>query len=268
MILAFDMLGVSINVLLVIYVVVALLMVLVILMQRPKQEGLGAAFGSGTTDQLFGARTTNVLQKSTVYLGTIFFVLTLVLAILIARRNKIESLVKDQPVAEEQAATPATQPEKGTPTPPAGEKPAKPGADDKAGTPAPGEKPADGTAKPDKPVDLKPAPAPEPPPAEPEVGTPPAAPAKPAPAAPATPAPATESKPDGGAAAPAADGAKEETSKTEPAKEKGAAAGALLGAAIGGAAGAAIGGEEAPAGEEPAKADESKESKKSGEPQP
>ena len=35
-----------INLLLAVYVMVALLMVLVILMQRPKSEGLGAAFGS------------------------------------------------------------------------------------------------------------------------------------------------------------------------------------------------------------------------------
>ena len=43
--------------------IICLLMVLIILMQRPKQEGLGAAFGGGVTDQMFGAQTSNVLQK-------------------------------------------------------------------------------------------------------------------------------------------------------------------------------------------------------------
>ena len=38
-----------INILLGLYVFVALLMTLVILMQRPKSEGLGAAFGGGVT---------------------------------------------------------------------------------------------------------------------------------------------------------------------------------------------------------------------------
>ena len=33
-------------------------MMLVILMQRPKSEGLGAAFGGAVTENLFGAQTT------------------------------------------------------------------------------------------------------------------------------------------------------------------------------------------------------------------
>ncbi|PYK67367.1 MAG: preprotein translocase subunit SecG [Verrucomicrobia bacterium] len=50
-----------INFCLVVFVLVCLLMMLVILMQRPKSEGLGAAFGSGVTENIFGAQTTNVL---------------------------------------------------------------------------------------------------------------------------------------------------------------------------------------------------------------
>ncbi len=73
---AINWLSISINLLLVVFVIVCLMMALLILMQRPKQEGLGAAFGGGVTDQVFGARTTNVLQKGTVYLGTLFFVVT------------------------------------------------------------------------------------------------------------------------------------------------------------------------------------------------
>lgn len=72
-IIAANWLNISINLLLVIHVAICLLLALVVLMQRPKQEGLGAAFGGGLTDQAFGARTTDVLQKGTVYLGTLFF---------------------------------------------------------------------------------------------------------------------------------------------------------------------------------------------------
>ena len=54
-----------INILLVIHVLVSLLIVFLVLMQRPKNEGLGAAFGGGVTDNLFGAQTTNVLQTIT-----------------------------------------------------------------------------------------------------------------------------------------------------------------------------------------------------------
>lgn len=85
---AIDWLSISINLLLVIFVIVCLLMTLLILMQRPKQEGLGAAFGGGVTDQVFGARTTNVLQRATVYLGSLFFLLSLTLAVLIGKKNQ------------------------------------------------------------------------------------------------------------------------------------------------------------------------------------
>lgn len=87
LIFAADWLSISINLLMVIFVIICILLGLVILMQRPKQEGMGAAFGAGLTDQAFGARTTDVLQKSTVYLSVLFFVITLVLAILIGKRQ-------------------------------------------------------------------------------------------------------------------------------------------------------------------------------------
>ena len=84
------MLDISITLVVIAHIVVSLLLILVILMQRPKQEGLGAAFGSGMTDAAWGARTTDVLQKGTVYLGTLFFVFSLVLAILMGKRNAID----------------------------------------------------------------------------------------------------------------------------------------------------------------------------------
>ena len=68
--------------------IICLLMVLIILMQRPKQEGLGAAFGGGVTDQMFGAQTSNVLQKVTVTFAIIFFVITLILAVLVGKQQE------------------------------------------------------------------------------------------------------------------------------------------------------------------------------------
>jgi len=87
MTLAFLDIGIWIKLVIIAHVVVSALLILVILMQRPKQEGLGAAFGSGATDAVWGARTTDVLQRSTVYLGTLFFVFSLVLAILVGKKN-------------------------------------------------------------------------------------------------------------------------------------------------------------------------------------
>ena len=49
------MLNLFINVLLVIHVILCLLIAVAVLMQRPKNEGLGAAFGGGMTESLFGA---------------------------------------------------------------------------------------------------------------------------------------------------------------------------------------------------------------------
>jgi len=92
---------------------VALLMVLVILMQRPKSEGLGAAFGGAVTENIFGAQTTNVLVKFTAWLAGIFFAITFVLSILYARRASAESglrreLMKQQAPAAQVSPAPAT----------------------------------------------------------------------------------------------------------------------------------------------------------------
>src|SRR5215468_6318016 len=80
-----------INFFLLVFVLVAALMVLVILMQRPKSEGLGAAFGGGVTENIFGAQTTNVLVKFTTWLAAIFFVLTFALSVLYAHQSTASS---------------------------------------------------------------------------------------------------------------------------------------------------------------------------------
>ncbi len=107
--LALNWLNLSITLLLVVFVAVCLLMGLLVLMQRPKQEGLGAAFGGGMTDQVFGARTTDVLQKGTIYLGSLFFILAFTLAILLSKQDKSKSLLEDKKdVAKEVEKKPET----------------------------------------------------------------------------------------------------------------------------------------------------------------
>jgi preprotein translocase subunit SecG len=80
-------LSIFIPILLSILAIVCILLTLVVLMQRPKNEGLGAAFGSGMTENIFGAQTATVLTKATVYLGCIFFGVTLLLTVLTARQS-------------------------------------------------------------------------------------------------------------------------------------------------------------------------------------
>ena len=77
-------------------VVVCLFMILTILMQRPKSEGLGAAFGGGLTDNLFGAQTTTVLTKFTVWLGGFFFLLTLLISILHVKTSAGTTAIQKQ----------------------------------------------------------------------------------------------------------------------------------------------------------------------------
>ena len=52
--------NIAIDILLVCFVVTSLLMCLVVLMQRSKQEGLGAAFGGSMMSDTFGAQTSSL----------------------------------------------------------------------------------------------------------------------------------------------------------------------------------------------------------------
>ena len=101
-----------INFLLAIYVLVALLMLLLILMQRPKSEGLGAAFGGGVTENIFGAQTTNVLVKFTSWLAGIFFALTFALSVLYSHKTSRDTglrreLLRQQTAGQTAPAVPA-----------------------------------------------------------------------------------------------------------------------------------------------------------------
>jgi preprotein translocase subunit SecG len=96
-----------INLLLVFFVLVSVVMVLVILMQRPKSEGLGAAFGGGVTENIFGAQTTNVLVKFTTWLAGIFFALTFAISILNAHKSTADSAFRRE-LMKKQAASPTS----------------------------------------------------------------------------------------------------------------------------------------------------------------
>lgn len=86
-------------------VITAIILVVLILMQPSKSGGLGSAFGGGgTTEAVFGAHALSHLSKLTIIFISIFFVLTLGLAIIAAHSQKGDdkSLMGDTvPVAEE-----------------------------------------------------------------------------------------------------------------------------------------------------------------------
>lgn len=99
-----------IGILTVVEVIVCLLLILVVLMQRPRQEGLGASFGDAAASQVWGAQTTNVLQKFTVYLAIFLFAITILLAVLVSRHqtgSKAPTIYGDaKPPAAAAAAAP------------------------------------------------------------------------------------------------------------------------------------------------------------------
>lgn len=69
-----------------IIIIASILIILLVLVQRPKQEGLGASFGSSTFDSTLGAGATDFLQKFTAYLGIIFFISAIGLAVVKTRQ--------------------------------------------------------------------------------------------------------------------------------------------------------------------------------------
>lgn len=98
-------------ILITIHVIVCFLMVIIVLMQRPRSEGLGAAFGGGMTENIFGAQTTHVLAKFTTWLAIAFFAITLLLSVLTAKSSSGRTAIQERLLtAPVPTATPATSP--------------------------------------------------------------------------------------------------------------------------------------------------------------
>ena len=125
------MINIAIYILLGVNILVCILLTLLVLMQKPRSEGLGAAFGGSFTDSIFGAQTSDVLTKGTIWLGSVFMVLTLVLALLYSHRQTAgpklqEELTKPVATTTNNLVTNAVAPAPAESTPPAVPAPAKP----------------------------------------------------------------------------------------------------------------------------------------------
>jgi preprotein translocase subunit SecG len=71
------------NVIVVVYVLVALAIIGLVLLQHGKGADMGSGFGGGASGSLFGATgSANFLSRTTAVLATVFFILSLVLAYL------------------------------------------------------------------------------------------------------------------------------------------------------------------------------------------
>jgi preprotein translocase subunit SecG len=112
----------------VVEVVVCLLLVLVVMLQKPKEGGLGGAISGGMLEASLGADAGNVLIRTTIVLGTIFLINTLVLARLTSTVHRHSLMAKEsEPTAEVANKLPDAAPEL-PPVAPAAPAPAAPAA--------------------------------------------------------------------------------------------------------------------------------------------
>lgn len=102
----------------VIEVLSCLLLALVILLQKPKEGGLGGAIGGGMLEASLGADAGNVLIKATAILGAIFLANTLVLARLTSTVHSRSIMAREvAPAAQTAPELPLGAPELPAPAP-------------------------------------------------------------------------------------------------------------------------------------------------------
>ena len=90
---------------LVIDVISAVGLIGLILLQQGKGADIGAAFGSGASQTLFGARgSATFLSRVTAALATIFFITSLSLTIIDAREARTKSVTQEVPASSVPAA--------------------------------------------------------------------------------------------------------------------------------------------------------------------
>ncbi|MCP4488848.1 MAG: preprotein translocase subunit SecG [Gammaproteobacteria bacterium] len=83
------------SLLLIAQVILSICLIVLILMQHGKGADAGAAFGSGASSTVFGARGSgNFLSKATGILATLFFLVCMALAYMASHRNTDGSAVE------------------------------------------------------------------------------------------------------------------------------------------------------------------------------
>ena len=130
--------SVLIGILTAIHILVALFLIGLVLMQKSSEQGIGAAFGGGMTETVFGAGTTTALVRMTIWCACLLLATTLILAVLHSHRGRssgslMQRTLSTMPMAP--AQSPPAFPMNSQPsTAPAPMTPAAPGA---SATPAP-----------------------------------------------------------------------------------------------------------------------------------
>lgn len=105
------------SILLVTQVILSICLIVLILMQHGKGADAGAAFGSGASSTVFGARGSgNFLSRTTTILAALFFVVCMALAYLAVNRAELSNVVES--VTTMEPATTQTINSEGSDLPP------------------------------------------------------------------------------------------------------------------------------------------------------
>ncbi len=110
--------------LIIIHIIVSIALIMIVLLQTGKGADMGAAFGGGSSQTLFGSTgASTFLSKATTGAAIIFMVTSLGLAWMSSHRTGSESVVTNTPAPVESSAPPATIPPPATES--SGSQPAK-----------------------------------------------------------------------------------------------------------------------------------------------
>lgn len=106
--------------LVIIHVIVCIALIMIVLLQTGKGSDMGAAFGTGSSQTLFGSGgASTFLSKATTGAAIVFMLTSFLLAYISGQRLSSSSIIRDKaPIEQKQGAS-----EQGTPQPGA-EKPA------------------------------------------------------------------------------------------------------------------------------------------------
>ncbi len=110
----------------ILHVLIATGLILIVLLQSGKGADIGAAFGGGSSQTVFGARgAATFLSKATTVLAVLFMVMSIALTLLASQRSGTTIIPEDQPKPVSSAPAPSAPAAQGSaPTAPAQSAPA------------------------------------------------------------------------------------------------------------------------------------------------
>ncbi len=95
--------------LIIIHILVCIALIMIVLLQTGKGADMGAAFGGGSSQTLFGSTgASTFLSKATTGAAILFMVTSLTLAYLSSHRTDDQSVVTDTPAPVQTQAAPGT----------------------------------------------------------------------------------------------------------------------------------------------------------------